>query len=127
MSAKSMKTHFRFVRFSTNVIVLLMLLSSPVSAGWLEITNSSGRNLIIQELVSINGQTRREKPHNLHNVETLRIYLPTPTIKQLEVFDVSRPTSAVWSGSLTCGEETQSFCITSQSGRIGITGKLLRK
>jgi hypothetical protein len=73
--------------------------------------------------VTVNGQVKRGKPVNLLPGETLREYLPAPTEKKIEVFENQDPNKAVWSGSLNCKDETQTYSVTRAEGKVTVEQK----
>jgi hypothetical protein len=107
--------------FSTiSVAILLFCGTGSVQAGWIAIKNDTNKTLVVQEHVIVNGQVKRGKPINLLPGETLREYLPGPTVKRIELFETQNPNEAVWSGSLNCKEDTQSFSVTTTNDKVTV-------
>jgi hypothetical protein len=107
-----------------SAMILVLCCSGSVQAGWITIKNDTDKTLVVQEHVHVNGQTKRGKPINLLPGETLREFLPGPTVKKIEVFESQNPKEAVWSGSLNCKEDKQSFSIVSANDKV-IVGQVL--
>jgi hypothetical protein len=101
-------------------LILIAYCSSSAQAGWITINNDTNKGLVVQESVVVNGQTKRGKPINLLPGEKLREYLPGPTIKSIEVFEAQNPNKAIWSGNLECKEDTQTFSISSENGKVSV-------
>jgi hypothetical protein len=91
-----------------------------VQAEWVTIKNDTNKTIVVQEIVEVNGQVKRGKPMNLLPGETLREFLPGPTVKKIEVFEAQTPKQAVWSGSLNCKEETQTYSVSNLSGKFTV-------
>jgi hypothetical protein len=122
-----MTTHSRTVAIGVLTVILSLTVPNRGLAGWLVLTNDTGRTLIVHELPDTKEQTRRKKPYHLHPGETLRLYLPTPTTKLIEVVDAARPGQTVWSGSLPCPASTQAFSLTTQAGEVVVASLPARK
>lgn len=94
--------------------------ADAASANWVTIKNDTGRPIVVQETVMVNGQVKRGKATNLLAGETLREFVPGPTVKRLEVFEAKNPNQAVWSGSLSCKNENETFAVTVTGGKVCI-------
>jgi hypothetical protein len=107
-------------RLVVPVIAIAAVLACPgsVEAGWLTIKNDTCQTIAVQETAIVNGKVRRGKPTNLLAGETLREYIPGPTTKTIDVFDLQKPRQPLWSGSLNCPDEMQTFSISSAGGRV---------
>ena len=111
-----------FLTISLAIVVLCC--TGSVQAGWITIKNDTSKTLVVQEHVVVNGQVKRGKPINLLPGETLREYLPGPTVKRIEVFETQNHNEAVWSGSLNCKEDIQSFSVTTVNDKV-IVGQVI--
>ena len=100
-----------------------VMLAAPGAAlaNWMTIKNDTGKALVVQEIVVVGGQVKRGKATNLLPGETLREYLPAPTVKRVEVFDSRNPNHPVWSGKLNCKDEIQAFSVTSSGGKVTVS------
>jgi hypothetical protein len=113
-------------RLSHQLLILLTVTLSILGstgfarAEWITIKNDSNKTIVVQEIVDVNGQVKRGKPTNLLPGETLREFLPGPTVKKIEVFDAANPNKSVWSGSLNCKDETQVFSVSSKDNKFGV-------
>jgi hypothetical protein len=90
-------------------------------ANWLTIKNDTGKPVVVQEVVTVNGQPRRGKPVPLLAGETIREFLPGPTVKRIEIYDPSNPKVPLASGNLNCPAENQTFSIGVVGGRVTVT------
>ena len=70
--------------------VLLTGTTGAADAGWVTITNETGRVVVIQETLAANGQPKRCKPVRLLPGESVREFQPAATVK-VEVFDGQQP------------------------------------
>jgi hypothetical protein len=108
-------------------VAIALTASEEASANWVTIRNDTGTALVIQETVVVRGQVKRGRATNLLAGETHREFLPGPTVKRLEVFEASNPTLPVWSGSLTCKDDTQGFAVTVAGGKVAVSAIPSRK
>jgi len=101
-------------------LALLICCTGAASANWFTLKNDTGKPIVVQETVIVNGQVRRGKPTTLLAGETLREFIPGPTIKRVEVFAGQAPNQAAWSGNLSCKEENQTFSVTAVGGKLTV-------
>ncbi|WP_439620304.1 hypothetical protein [Gemmata sp.] len=92
--------------------------TGTVSANWFTIKNDTGKAIVVQEMVVVNGQVRRGKPTVLLAGETLREFIPGPTVKRIEVFDQQNQNQATWSGNLGCKDENQTYSVGLAGGKV---------
>ncbi len=109
-------------RLLTVVAALAVVLVSAgaAEAHWVTIKNDTGKTITVQETVVVNGQTKRGKPTNLLPGETLREFLPGPTVKRLEVLDAQNSNLSLWCGNLNCKDDNQTFSVTVSGGKVNI-------
>ncbi len=100
------------------VAVTMMICSGDAVANWFTIKNDTGKPIVVQETLIVNGQVRRGKPTTLLAGETLREFLPGPTVKRVEVYDPQTPNQATWSGNLNCKDENQTFSVSVAGGKV---------
>jgi hypothetical protein len=106
----------------------LLLLGTEIAlAGWVTIKNQTGQTLIIQETFVLAGQTRRGKPIQLVAGETVREFLPVPTVKNVEIYDPKNPNRPLWTGKLSCKNENQTYVLSSTNGQITVQAIPLSK
>jgi hypothetical protein len=89
-------------------------------AGWVSVKNDSTKAVVVQEVVIVNGKQVRGKPTKLLAGDSFREFQNTPGIKNYEVYDAGNPATPVWTGSLDCKADSQSFSITTLNGRYGV-------
>lgn len=94
--------------------------TGSVHAGWMTIKNDTNKTIVVQEIVDVNGQVKRGKPTNLLPGETLREYLPEPSVKKIELFEAQDSKKAVWSGNLSCKDDMQTFSVTCMNGKVNV-------
>lgn len=99
---------------------LLLWFAEGALAGWVTIKNQTGQTLIIQETFTVAGQARRGKPIQLVAGETVREFLPLPTIKNVEIYDPKNPSRPLWTGKLPCKNDNQTYVLTSVNGQITV-------
>jgi hypothetical protein len=107
-----------FVRLAAVAVVLGC--ADFATASWVTIKNDTKQSIVVQETVIINGQAKRGKPTNLLPGETLREFIPGPTVKTIDVFDVQKPGQSLWSGKLNCKDESQTYSISAAGGRVTV-------
>jgi hypothetical protein len=101
-------------------VICITCCSGIAQAGWLTIKNDTNLTIVVQESVVVNGQVKRGKPTSLLPGETLREFLPAPTVKKIEVFQGQNPNQAVWSGDLNCKDEKQTFSVSATEGKVSV-------
>jgi hypothetical protein len=88
-------------------------------AAWVTIKNDTGKTIVIQETIVVNGQVKKGRPTNLLPGETIREFLPGPTVKKIEVLNAQN--QSLWSGNLECKDETELFSVSVVGGKVTIT------
>ncbi|MBA4187739.1 MAG: hypothetical protein C0467_06940 [Planctomycetaceae bacterium] len=101
-------------------VAFMVFCTGAASANWFTLKNDTGKPIVVQETVIVNGQVRRGKPTTLLAGETLREFIPGPTVKRVEVFDSQAPNQPAWSGNLSCKEENQTFSVTTVAGKLSV-------
>jgi hypothetical protein len=76
--------------------------------------------VMVQEVVVVNGQTKRAKPTNLLAGDMIREFLPMATVKQVEVYDAQNPKVPLWSGTLNCKDDAQTFSVSLNGGKVTV-------
>lgn len=112
--ARSKLFAFAAALFATTAFV------SAADAGWMTIKNDTNKAVVVQEVIVVNGKQMRGKPTKLLAGESFREFQTTPGVKTYEVFDAANPNAAVWSGNLSCKNDTQSFAVTTVQGKVGV-------
>ncbi|MBA4066576.1 MAG: hypothetical protein C0501_23300 [Isosphaera sp.] len=110
-------------RVLTRLALAAAVLVGPLgaaSANWVTIKNDTGKTIVVQETVVVNGQVKRGKTTNLLAGETVREFLPGPTVKRIEVYDAGNPNQAAWSGTLNCKDENQTFSVGAAGGKVTV-------
>lgn len=103
-------------------IALVPFTSLSAPAGWLTIKNDTQRTIVIQETTSVKGQPRRGKPSALLPGESIREFLPGPTVKTIEVLDARNLLVPLWAGNIRCQEETQAFLVKAVGEKVSVIG-----
>lgn len=101
--------------------VMSLGFAAEVHAGWLTIKNDTGKQIVVQEVVVVNGQTRRGKQNQMLAGDTIREFLPIATVKQVEIYDAQNPKAPIWSGTLNCKDDSQTFSVALNGGKVTIT------
>ena len=94
--------------------------ASSAAASWITIKNDTKHSVVVQETMTVNGQVKRCKPVNLLPGETHREFIAGPTVKKLDVFDAQNPNRSLWSGSLHCKDESQTFSIVGSGETVTV-------
>lgn len=105
---------------SLTVLVLTLYFTPGVRAGWVTIKNDTGKPIVVQEVIVVNGQPRRGKPTNLLAGDTVREFLPLATTKQIDIFDAQKPQARIGSAKLNCTNESQAFSVTLVGGQVTV-------
>jgi hypothetical protein len=115
---------FRGLRSRFQVLVaalaVTLLTGADASANWITIKNDTGKPIIVQETVVVNGQPRRGKATNLLPGETHREFVPGPTVKRVEVYDANNTSRPAWCGSLDCKDECEAFRVAVSGGKLTV-------
>jgi hypothetical protein len=90
------------------------------TASWITIKNDTKQMVVVQETRIVRGQVKRCKPVSLLPGETLREFLSGPDVKKIDVLDGHNPKRSVWSGSLHCKDESQTFSVTDSGGTVTV-------
>lgn len=101
-------------------LVVVVASASVASASWMTIRNDTGKPIVVQETIVVNGQIKRGKPIQLLPGESLREFAPASSVKKLEVYDTQTPNQAAWAGSLTSKDDPQTFSVSSTGGKITV-------
>ena len=102
----------------TAALVAVLGFAGVAEADWLTIRNDTGNAIVVRETIVVNGQAKPGKPTNLLPGETIREFIPGPTVKKIEVLDVQN--QSLWSGSLNCKEESQTFSVSATGGKVSV-------
>lgn len=89
-------------------------------AGWVTFKNDTGKPIVVQEVVVLNGRLVRGKPTKLLAGESFREFQNNPGIKSYEVLDANLPPTTIWSGNLNCKADSQTFSVTVVQGKVGV-------
>jgi hypothetical protein len=89
-----------------------------VSASWITIKNDTKQPVVVQETMTVNGQVKRCRPVSLLPGESFREFLAGPAQKKINVFDCLNPNRTLWSGSLHCKDESQTYSIMGVGGTV---------
>lgn len=101
-------------------VLCTVAFASAADAGWVTFKNDTGKAIVVQEVVIVNGKPVRGKPTKLLAGESFREFQNMPGIKNYEVFDATNPRATIWSGSLSCKADSQTFSVTVVQGKVGI-------
>jgi hypothetical protein len=74
-------------RFGFLLLALLSVAANPARGGWVSIKNETTHPVIVQDICTVNNQTRRGKPIKLMPGETLREYQATAGTKTVQVLE----------------------------------------
>jgi hypothetical protein len=115
---------FRGLRSRFQVLVaalaVTLLTGASASANWITIKNDTGKAIVVQETVVVNGQVRRGKATNLLPGETHREFVPGPTVKRVEVYDATNANQPAWCGRLSCKDDNQKYSVTVAGGKTTV-------
>lgn len=85
--------------------------------------NDTDRIVIVQEVVSVDGQPRRVKPRRLSPGETTRELLVRPTVKKLVIFDPYTPTEPLFIGQIFCEPGNGRFLIRHMDDQVEVVSE----
>jgi hypothetical protein len=102
------------------VVALILACAGSADASWMTIRNDTKQTVVVQETTLVNGQVRRGKPITLLPGESFREFLAGPTVKKIDVLDIQNANRPLWSGSLNCKDEAQTYSIAGSGGTIAV-------
>ena len=85
------------------------------------IRNDTGKPIVVQETIVVNGQVKGGKPIQLLPGESLRQFAPAASVKKFEIHDDQKLNQPAWAGSLTATDEPQTFCVASTGGKVAVS------
>jgi hypothetical protein len=101
--------------------VLLTVASAGLAdAGWVSFKNDTGKAIVVQEVVIVNGRIIRGKPTKLLAGESFREFQNTAGVKSYEVFAAGNIQTTMWHGNLNCAANSQAFSVTVAQGKVAI-------
>jgi hypothetical protein len=110
----------RLIAFALAVAAALAF-AGAADAGWVTFKNDTGKPIVVQEVVIVNGKQVRGKPTKLLAGESFREFQNMPGVKNYEIYDAANPKTVLWSNQLNCKADKQSFSIGVANGRVGVT------
>jgi hypothetical protein len=113
------------VRWLVGILVAGWL-GSPAAAGWISIKNSTTQTVIVQELVQVNGSTRKCRPIKLAPGEVLREHHLQGGTKTLTVSEPGLFGQQLFRRTLTWTTDIE-FAIHKSGEKLGITDLLTLK
>ncbi|MBX9627425.1 MAG: hypothetical protein K2X82_26715 [Gemmataceae bacterium] len=105
--------------------VLLTGTTGAADAGWVTITNETGRVVVIQETLAANGQPKRCKPVRLLPGESVREFQPAATVK-VEVFDGQQPGRPLYAADLAITADRQAFAVGTDGKKVVVNPAVRR-
>ena len=111
--------HSKLIAFALAVLATLAF-AGAADAGWVTIRNETGKAIVVQEVVIVNGKQVRGKPVKLLAGESFREFQNTPGVKNYQIYDAGNPNIVLWSNQLTCTADKQSFAVGVTNGRVGV-------
>jgi hypothetical protein len=107
--------------FATIAATTVVVVGANVArASWITIRNDTKQAVVVQEVLVVNGQAKRCKPVNLLPGETVREFVTGRTVKKIDVFDAHNQKRSLWSGKLSCKDESQTFAIVGSGGTVSV-------
>lgn len=100
--------------------IAFLVCANVAAASWITIRNDTNQAVVVQEILVVNGQVKRCKPVNLLPGETVREFVTGPTVKKIDVLDADNPKRSLWSGNLSCKDESQTFSIMGSAGTVTV-------
>jgi hypothetical protein len=112
-----MFARLRSLRFA---LALLAACASAgaADAGWVTFKNDTGKPIVVQEFIVVNGKKVGGKPYKLLAGESFREFQNTPGVKNFDVLDASNPNLPLWSNPLNCRADSQSFSVGVVQGKV---------
>jgi|SRR5579883_677237 len=106
--------------FALATLALLAFVDAS-QAGWVTIKNDTGKGIVVQEFIVVNGRKVGGKPYKLLPGESFREFQNTPGIKNYEVLDAENTNKTLLRTQLPCNNNTQTFSVTIIQGKVAVT------
>lgn len=89
-------------------------------AGWLTLSNDTNQTVVVQEMVTVNGQVRKCKPFKLAPGETVREFHPAGGTKKLTILEPGLLGRQLFNGDVTWKDDT-TFSIHREADKFKLT------
>jgi hypothetical protein len=94
---------------------------TAADAGWVTFKNDTKNAVVVQQVVVLpNGKVARGAPRKLGSGESFREFQNQPGVNTYEVLDTGNPPTKLWSGSLNCKGDSQTFSVLTVGGKTGV-------
>jgi hypothetical protein len=111
----------RLLAFALAALSALLFVAAA-DAGWVTVKNDTGKAIVVQEVMVVNGKQVRGKPVKLLAGESFREFQNTPGIKNYEIYDAANPNAApLWNSTLNCKADKQSFSVGVANNKVTVT------
>lgn len=114
-----MFSYWRLPAFALALTALFAFVA-VADAGWVTFKNETGKAIVVQEYIVINGKKVCGKPYKLRAGESFREFQNTPGVRNYDVLDAANPNSPLWSKSLDCRGDKQIFSVTAVKGKVDV-------
>jgi hypothetical protein len=111
---------YRSFRLLFAALLGVLLLPAASFAGWISLTNTTAHTVVVQESVTVNGQTRKCKPIKLAPGEIYREFQQGGGTKKLTLLEPGLLGKQLYTGDLTWKDDT-SFSIHKDGDKTAIT------
>lgn len=112
---------FRPLAFALAVLAALAC-AGVAEAGWVTFKNDTGKAVVVQEYVVVNGRKVCGKPYKLLPGESFREFQNTAGVKNYDIYDAAVPNKPVWSSPLNCAADKQAFSVLLVQDRVLVRG-----
>ncbi|MBX3400447.1 MAG: hypothetical protein KF873_17070 [Gemmataceae bacterium] len=89
-------------------------------AGWVTLSNDTSQTVVVQEMVTVNGQVRKCKPFKLAPGETVREFHPAGGTKKLTILEPGLLGRQLFNGDVTWKDDT-TFSIHREADKFKLT------
>jgi type IV pilus biogenesis protein CpaD/CtpE len=94
---------------------------TAADAGWVTFKNDTKNPVVVQQVMTLpNGKQARGVPRKLAAGESFREFQNVPGVNAYEVYNTGNPPAKVWSGTLNCKADAQSFSVLTVCGKTGV-------
>ena len=108
--------------------VLFALASSGSAfAGWMGFRNDTKDTIVVQETITVNGQSKQGKPQRLFTGEAVRDTQCTGPQRNISIFDTKNPNTPIFTGNMPCPAANENFLyVIKGDAKGGITMEVVK-
>ena len=101
--------------------------SNSAFAGWMGFRNDTKDTIVVQETITVNGQSKQGKPQRLFTGEAVRDTQCVGPQRKISIFDPKTPNTPLYTGNVGCPAANENILYVIKSdGKGGITMEVIK-